>query len=202
MATGVLAELFRLKAADDEALQGIHWEGQVRDGVLGQAPVRGQKRCLAEACLGRHPTARGRRGSKAHWHGEEHGMPVGVVLVGANGHDRRLVSPTREAEVLRRPAPTAESPQNRCLDQGYDSRRVETALETHSYTPPIRRLGEEKVTDGEKTHPARRWVVERTIAWMTGFRAVRTRYFCKAQHYLAMIHLTCARILSRRLETG
>jgi energy-converting hydrogenase Eha subunit H len=34
-----------------------------------------------------------------------------------------------------------------------------------------------------------------------GFRAIRTRYFCKAQNYLAMIHLACALIVSRKLET-
>ncbi|MER2556118.1 MAG: hypothetical protein ABTQ93_01355 [Candidatus Competibacter denitrificans] len=36
---------------------------------------------------------------------------------------------------------------------------------------------------------------------MKGFRAIRTRYFCKAQNCLAMIHLACALIVSRKLET-
>lgn len=36
---------------------------------------------------------------------------------------------------------------------------------------------------------------------MKGFRAIRTRYFCKAQNYLAMIHLACALIVFRKLET-
>lgn len=202
VATGVLAEMFRLNAADYEERQGIHWEWQVMDGFLVQAPVRGQKLCLDEECLGRNPTDRGRSGSKTHWHVDEHGIPVGVVLVGANVHDSRLVSPTLAADALPRPAPTADSPQHMCLDKGYDYRRVATELEAHSYTPPIRRIGEEKVTDGKNPIPPRRWVVERTIAWMKGFRAVRTRYFCKAQNYLAMIHLTCALILSRRLETS
>ena len=74
-------------------------------------------------------------------------------------------------------------------------------MKEHAYIPHIRRIGEEKRATGEKTHPARRWVVERTIAWLKGFRAIRTRYFCKTQNYLAMIHLTCALIVSRKLET-
>ncbi len=98
--------------------------------------------------------------------------------------------------------PTVDHPQQMSLDKGYDYRRVEAELEGHGYVPHIRRIGEEKVPDGEKTYPARRWVVERTIAWMKGFRAIRTRYFCKAQNYLAIIHLACAVILSRRLEAG
>lgn len=200
VAAGVFAEIFRLNAVDYDELQGIHWEWQAMDGSLVQAPVRGQPRCLAEEGLGRNPTDRGRSGSKTHLHVDEQGMPLGVVLVGANVHDSRLISPTLEADVLPRPAPTVDQPQQMCLDKGYDYRRVETELEVHEYIPHIRRIGEEKVPDGEKTYPARRWVVERTIAWMKGFRAIRTRYFCKAQNYLAMIHLACALILSRRLE--
>ncbi|WP_369408013.1 transposase [Thiocystis violacea] len=34
------------------------------------------------------------------------------------------------------------------------------------------------MADGAKTPTARRWVVERTIAWLKGFRAIRTRYVC------------------------
>ena len=89
-----------------------------------------------------------------------------------------------------------------CLDKGYDYARIEQELASHAYIPHIRRIGEEKISDGEKIHPARRWVVERTIAWMKGFRAIRTRYFCKAKNYLAMIHLACALILSRKLEAA
>uniref|UniRef100_UPI0025E7B1D4 transposase n=1 Tax=uncultured Lamprocystis sp. TaxID=543132 RepID=UPI0025E7B1D4 len=50
--------------------------------------------------------------------------------------------------------------------------------------------------------PARRWVVERTIAWLKVFRASRTRYCCRATNYLAMIHLACALILSRKLAAA
>ena len=55
------------------------------------------------------------------------------------------------------------------------------------------------MVDGEKTQPARRWVVERTFAWMKGFRAIRTRYFFKAQNYLAMIQFACTLIIASKL---
>ncbi|WP_276570306.1 transposase [Thiocystis minor] len=42
--------------------------------------------------------------------------------------------------------------------------------------------------------------MERTIAWLKGFRAIRTRYVCQARNYLAMIHLACALILFRKLQ--
>ncbi|HRW67528.1 MAG TPA: transposase [Candidatus Competibacter sp.] len=86
------------------------------------------------------------------------------------------------------------------MDKGYGSPRVESEVKDHVYLAHIRRIGAEKLADGKKTHPARRWVVERTIAWIKGFRAIRTRYFCKAQNDLAMIHLACALMVSRKMK--
>lgn len=199
---GVFAEIFRLSAEEYQELTGIDWEWQAMDGALMQAPVRGQPICLEEEALGRNPTDRGRSGSKTHLHFNQKGIPLGVTLTGANVHDSRLISPTLETVILARPEPTPEQPQHLCLDKGYDYPRVEEEVKAHTYIPHIRRIGEEKIADGAKTHPARRWVVERTIAWLKGFRAIRTRYFCRAQNYLAMIHLACALIVSRKLETA
>jgi hypothetical protein len=59
--------------------------------------------------------------------------------------------------------------QNLCLDKGYDNPSGEAACQAGGHTPHIRRIGEEKLDSwGQKTHPARRWVVERTIA---GYRS-------------------------------
>jgi len=196
---GVFAEIFRLQAEEYQTLHGIEWEWQAMDGTLVQAPVRGQSLCLAEEGLGRNPTDRGRSGSKIHCHVDQSGIPLGVILVGANVHDSRLVSPTVAADILPRPALTSDQPQHLCLDKGYDYARVEAEVKDQGYIPHIRRIGEEKIADGEKTQPARRWVVERTIAWMKGFRAIRTRYFSKAQNYLAMIQFACALIIARKL---
>lgn len=67
--------------------------------------------------------------------------------------------------------------------------------------PHIRLIGEEKPLGPLSIYPARRWVVERTFAWLKGFRAVRTRYTCKGANYLALLHLACSLVLARRLET-
>jgi putative transposase len=198
---GVFAKMFRLSVEGYQELNGIEWEWQAMDGALMQAPVRGQPVCLEDEALGRNPTDRGRSGSKTHLHVDQQGIPLGVTLTGANVHDSRLISPTLATAVLARPDPTPDPPQHLCLDKGYDYPRVEREVKEHADIPHIRRLGEEKIAAGGKTYPARRWVVERTIAWIKGFRAIRTRYFCKAQNYLAMIHLACALIVSRKLET-
>jgi len=109
-------------------------------------------------------------------------------------------SATIDADILSRPKVTQDSWQNRCLDKGYDYKRVEKELDPYFFTPHIRRIGEEKMVEGEKTHPARRWVIERTNAWLKGFRTIRTRYFCDAQNYLAMLHFACAILIFRKLE--
>ena len=67
-ARGVFSEIFRLSAEEYDELKGIVWEWQMMDGLLVQAPVRGQKLCLKEEGLGRNPTDRGRSGSKIHLH--------------------------------------------------------------------------------------------------------------------------------------
>jgi hypothetical protein len=47
----------------------------------------------------------------------------------------------------------ADPPQNLCLDKGYAYARVEQEVLDHTDSPHIRRIGEEKLREGEKTHP-------------------------------------------------
>ena len=62
-----------------------------------------------------------------------------------------------------------------------------------------RRIGEEKRDEqGQKTYPARRWVVERTFAWLSRCRAILVRYDKRADRYLATVKLACALLWFRR----
>lgn len=197
---GVFTAMFRLGADRYEELQGFTWTWQSMDGTLVQAPVR-QTLCLQDEGLGRNPTDRGRSGSKIHLLVDQTGMPSGVALAGANVHDSRLVTATaKEGRLVARPEPTTADPQHLCLDKAYDMPRVEQEVRAQGYMPHIRRIGEEKQTTPQANHPARRWVVERTFAWLKGFRAIRTRYTCRGKNYLALIHLACTLVLWRRIE--
>ena len=70
-----------------------------------------------------------------------------------------------------------EGAQNLCLDKGYDNPTGHGSAADAGYQPHIRRIGEEKLDpSGEKTHPARRWVVERTLGWLSKCRAILVRY--------------------------
>lgn len=158
----------------------------------GQGPFGGD-------LIGPNPTDRGKNGVKRSLLVEGAGGPLAVVVSGANTHDTKLLDDTIEAVVVERPQPTAEQPQHLCLDKGYDNPTGHEAAEKHHYTPHVRRIGEEKLDEHqEKRYPARRWVVERTLAWLSKCRAILVRYDKKSQNYLALIKLACALLWYRR----
>jgi putative transposase len=131
---------------------------------------------------------------------EAHGGPLSVVVAGANVHDAKLLGRTLDAIVVDRPEPTPDEPQNLCLDKGYDNPSGRQAAADHNYIPHIRRIGEEKLdTRGRKRHPARRWVVERTLSWLSKCRGILVRYEKKASNYLGVLKLACALLWFRRL---
>jgi putative transposase len=104
-----------------------------------------------------------------------------------------------DAVVVDRPPPSKPSPQNLCLDKGYDNPTGRAAAESRGHIPHIRRIGEEKLdTRGRKRHKARRWVVERTLAWMSKCRAILVRYAKKSCNYLGLIQLCSGLLWYRR----
>ena len=49
-----------------------------------------------------------------------------------------------------------------------------------------------------KRHKARRWVVERTISWLSRCRGILIRWENKAANYLGLLKLACALLWFRR----
>jgi len=130
---------------------------------------------------------------------EADGGPLGVVVAAANVHDTKLLTQTIEAIVVDRPEPTEASPQHLCLDKGYDNPTGHAAVAAAGYVPHIRRIGEEKLdAKKRKRFPARRWVVERTLGWMSKCRGILVRYAKKSCNYLGLIQLCCALLWYRR----
>jgi hypothetical protein len=126
--------------------------------------------------------------------------PLGVTIAGANVHDTKLLAETLGAIVVERPEPTPEAPQHLCLDKGYDNPTGHTATAERKYVPHIRRIGEEKLDkEGNKTYPARRYVVERTLAWLSKCRGILIRYDKNWENYLGCLQFACALLWFRRL---
>jgi transposase len=93
-------------------------------------------------------------------------------------------------------------PKHLCLDKAYDNKTGGAACAAGGYVPHIRRIGEEKLDGrGNKAHPARRWVVERTLAWLQRCRAILIRYDKKSQNHLGIVQLACTLLWYRRLHT-
>ena len=130
---------------------------------------------------------------------EAGGGPLGVVVAGANVHDTKLLKQTIESIVVERPAPVPKSPQHLCLDKGYDNPTGHRTVAETNYQPHIRRIGEEKLDEKKrKRRPARRWVVERTLGWLSRCRAILVRYAKKSSNYLGIIQLACGLLWYRR----
>ena len=113
--------------------------------------------------IGPNPTDRAKPGTKRSLLVEANGGPLAVVIAGANVHDTKLLEKTLAAVVVERPN-HQELEQHLCSDKGYDNPTGRDAVERHQYTPHVRKIGEEKWNENQqKVHPARRWVVERTL---------------------------------------
>lgn len=104
-----------------------------------------------------------------------------------------------EAIVVERPEPTPQKPQRLCLDKGFDTPAAQASVEAAGYESHTRRIGEEaKPCDATAGHKPRRWVVERTLGWLSKCRALLVRYDKYAQNYLGLTQLACALYWWRR----
>jgi putative transposase len=132
---------------------------------------------------------------------EADGGPLAVVIAPANVVDQKLLRETIEAIVVDRPEPTEAKPQHLCLDAGYDNPTGREAAAAGKYVPHI--VPKEKAKRSKERKPGckpRRWVVERTLAWLCKCRAILIRYDKKDQNYLGLIQLACALLWYRRLH--
>ncbi len=75
-------------------------------------------------------------------------------------------------------------------DKGYDFDRCREALEERGIVPRIARRG---VESNEKLG-RHRWVVERTMAWLSQYRRLRVRYEQRDDIHQAFLSLGCALI--------
>jgi putative transposase len=66
----------------------LDWEFQSIDGCQTKAPLGGQ-------ATGANPTDRGKQGVKRHLLTEANGLPVGLVVTGANRHDKTQATVAR-----------------------------------------------------------------------------------------------------------
>ncbi len=127
---------------------------------------------------------------------------MAIVVAAANVHDSKLLKQTLEAIIVERPKPTKRKAQHLCLDKAYDNPTCEETVKNEGYVSHIRRIGEEKTPKRRKRkYPPRRWVVERTLAWLSKCRAILVRYDKNPKNYLGLLQFACALLWFRRLPS-
>lgn len=194
---GMFERIWQAGLQEYDELEGIAWEWQSMDGVMTKAPFGG-------AATGANPTDRGKRGTKRSQLSDGRGMPLAVVIDGANRTDMKLAEATLDSIMIARPTPTAEQPQHLCLDAGYDYDAVFETVRAHHYEPHIRpnqyNRAHAKPTPEraaptssnlESTKQPRRWVVERLHSWLNRSRRLLVRWEKLDFTYEAFLHLAC-----------
>ena len=147
---------------------------------------------------GRNPTDRGKQGVKRSLMTDANGLPLSLVVSGANTHDIKLVEDTLDALQTGRPGRRLRL----CMDKGYEAEWLETCLKARRYEPHIQSRKEEYEAIKNTDFKAHRWVVERTHSWMNRFRRVLTRWEKKVENYEAMLYFACSIIIWNKILLG
>jgi len=87
-------------------LPGIDWAWLAMDGVMTKA-------ILGEKQAGKHPTDRGKTGTKRSVLTDGWGVPIGLAVDGVNRNDFKMVQETIESLDVERSDPTPDTPQGR-----------------------------------------------------------------------------------------
>ena len=188
---GVFARMMQRLVKFYARRRKVKWKWQSLDSKSCPAPLGCED-------TGRNPTDRGKRGSKIHLLVDKRGAPLAVVITGANRHDKTAAIDLIVSIVAERP----DKEQHLCADKAYDSSDIREFVTLEGYTPHIKtnsRNSKQQTTEShrlaEMIYPARRWVVERTLSWLTKRRSIRTRWSKKVANWLALVQFACAHIL-------
>lgn len=142
---------------------------------------------------------RGKPGSKIHALSDRSGLPLVVGVSAANTHDSQALKPLVKAipAVRSRRGPRRTRPTKLHADKAYDIAELRRWLRERGITPRIARKGIES-TEKLGRH---RWVIERSIAWLFGYRRLTVRYERHAHLFCAFLALaailTCYKKLAK-----
>ncbi|UWX63474.1 IS5 family transposase [Deinococcus rubellus] len=157
----------------------------------------------AEEATGSNPTDRGKAGCKRTLLTDAKGIPLAVVLCGANRHDSQKLKDVLEAVVTVVPQPQIEEQRHLLLDRGYDTPTCRTLACDAGFVVHIPKKASKETplpapTDPDR-HPPRRWVVEVGHAWFNRFRRLQTRWEKRQALYLGFVELAACLIIWRKL---
>lgn len=132
------------------------------------------------------------------------GTPLGAYLDSASPSEISLLEATLRSVSVRRthrPGRPRRYPDRLIADRGYDSNGVREWLAALGIEPIIpKRSNNTKAThqDGRKLRRyRRRWIAERTNAWLGNFRGLLVRHARLLETYRGFFYMACALITLR-----
>ena len=140
------------------------------------------------------------KGSKRHLLTDGRGVPLSLIVTGANVNDGKRLDEVLGAIMIKRKNPSLRRSKHPCADAGdlrADNLRV---IETHGYIPHV--VDRRKEADAKRRNPnkkARRWVVEVCHSWFNRFRKLLVRYEKLERSFVALNHLAAAIIAFRKV---
>jgi transposase len=187
---GLSETLHTLALQQYDRLIGIEFSDLAADGCITKAPCGGAK-------AGRSPVDRGKQGLKRSTVTDGAGVPLHLEAAGANCHDAPLLRPTLAGLAKLGPLPEDVTAHR---DRAYDGAPTRALLDALGFTGDIARKGVPAPLQAGK-----RWVVERTQAWMNGYGKLRRcteRDGAVVNFYLFLAAaLVTARMLIQRART-
>jgi transposase len=128
------------------------------------------------------------------------GVPVALMVTGANRHDVSQLETLLDAVIIERPDICCH-PQHLCLDKGYTGEPALEAVVVQGFIPHIKGRREERTEKAnEPEYRARRWIVEVSHSWINRFRKLLVRFEKLKSSYLGLLMFACAFIAFRKAD--
>ena len=129
------------------------------------------------------------------------GVPLSLVVTGANDHDVTQLDAVLQAIMIKRPLPRTRRSKHLCADAGYRGERALQSIEAHGYIAHVvDRRTEADAKRRDPTKKARRWVVEVCHSWFNRFRKLLVRYEKLERSFVALNHIAAAIIAFRKVS--
>ena len=131
------------------------------------------------------------------------GVPLSLVVTGANRHDVSQLGAVLDGVMVDRPNPPERRNKPLCADAGYTGAPALQIIEDHGYIPHVK--GRAQEADELKRDPkkkAKRWVVEVAHSWFNRFRKQLVRYEKLDCSFLALNHIAASIMAFRKIKLG
>lgn len=125
------------------------------------------------------------------------GVPLSLVVCGANRHDVTQLEPLLDAIQVPERRPAREL--HLCLDKGYRGLPANEVVCDRNFIPHVPVPEEDRtVILNDLEHRPRRWIVEVAHSWFKRFRKLLVRFEKTSASFVALLHLAAAVICWRK----